>query len=445
MKSVRGKKLLPFTSLAFSICLCAQYGLPEGAWASNAAKKMDAANVALFNGDTDGAIRFIKQAIQMEPDFIDARKALVNLYAQKEDYDAAIAECRKVLEMRPKYQQGHLELGSLLKVYGEKVAKDDKEKSELLLKEAKEQLELAAQNNVQPHLTHSALATMKLQSGDIEGSHVHIQKCLDAKDRFPEAHLLHSIVLFRKGGDRDVSALNKEKSATEKEKSGGNSEEIAKLKEESTALKAEALSLKNQALTELDVAIKQKGKYPEAHNAKGDMLASMGRIPEAEAEYRKAIKDDPKFAQGYVSLGNIMFNKVKEKSKGDKLDSSLPEYKECLDYFKKATELNPSDKNAWYGKAILYEKVGDFENAIWAFEKALEVENDNNMSMQIRMHINQLRQQRGFNINMPGAGSGNMPGLGMPGVGQPFKMDYKNLIKQQGPAMDRSKKEKPAK
>jgi len=74
------------------------------------------------------------------------------------------------------------------------------------------------------------------------------------------------------------------------------------------------------------------------HNAMGSVYASMGKIPEAQAEFQKSAELDPaNAAQAYYNLGAIMTN-------SGKLD-------EAAAAFKKATEINPKYADAYFLEA----------------------------------------------------------------------------------------------
>ena len=74
------------------------------------------------------------------------------------------------------------------------------------------------------------------------------------------------------------------------------------------------------------------------HNAMGSVYASMGKIPEAQAEFQKSAELDPaNAAQAYYNLGAIMTN-------AGKLD-------EAAAAFKKATEINPKYADAYFLEA----------------------------------------------------------------------------------------------
>ncbi len=77
------------------------------------------------------------------------------------------------------------------------------------------------------------------------------------------------------------------------------------------------------------------------HNSLGNAYAEMGKIPEAQAEFRKSAELDPANAsRAYFNLGVVMYNK-------GKMD-------EAANALKKATEIDPGYAEAffWQGQAL---------------------------------------------------------------------------------------------
>jgi tetratricopeptide (TPR) repeat protein len=190
-----------------------------------------------------------------------------------------------------------------------------------------------------------------MQKGDMDGAVDHLHQAIgSSKKNFPDAHLALGIALFKKG-----------------DKEGG--------------------------LKEIDQAISQSDKNATAHNTKGDMLANDGKWKEALSEYEKAIKDDAKFAAAYAGKGTAHLQ--------------LGDIDNARTAFSKAKELNPQDKNVVYTLALLLEKQGNISEAINEFENAIASENDPQAAQQIRMHINQLKQQSGMSVDVqPGVITG---------------------------------------
>jgi len=316
----------------------------------SAQSKMDLAELMFFNGNIDGAIRAYKQALSMQPDLVQAHMGLLSLYIQKQDFPKAIDECREVIRLKPSTKDVHLILGNLLR------AQNDFDGSIEALTKANE-------SGSDPVQVHSALGTAHLQKGNLEKAEEHLRHATEKHPKSAaDAELLLGVVLFKKGN-------------------------------------------KTEAMEHIDQSIKLKTKNPEAHNAKGDMLAADSKWKEALEEYEQAVEDEPKFALAHASMGNAHL----QMGNNDK----------AMEHFKKARDLNPSDKNVLYALPILLEKAGKTQEALTEFENSLMLETDATMAAQIRMHMDQLRGQSGFSSDLfkynpnVGAGTNNLfQGLG---------------------------------
>ena len=316
----------------------------------SAQSKMDLAELMFFNGNIDGAIRAYKQALAMEPELTQCHMGLLSLYIQKQDFPKAIEECREVIRLKPSTKDVHLILGNLLR------AQND-------LDGSIEALTKAHESGSDPVQVHSALGTAHLQKGNLEKAEEHLRQAVEKHPKgSADAELLLGVVMFKKGN-------------------------------------------KTEAVQHIDQSIKMKTKNPEAHNAKGDMLASDSKWTEALEEYELAVKDEPKFALAHASMGNAHL----QMGNNDK----------AMEHFKKARDLNPTDKNVLYALPILLEKAGKTQEALTEFENSLMLETDATMAAQIRMHMDQLRGQSGFSSDLfkynpsIGAGQNNLfQGLG---------------------------------
>lgn len=299
----------------------------------SATKKIQTAELLFFNGNPDAAIKAFEDALDIDPNQWEAHLSLIHLYAQKPDYPKAIFECHEVLKKKPKHKDVHLILGNLLRAEGK-------------YDQAFEHLDKALSFGADSALANNARGFGLLQQGKFEEAEKAIRAALDKKKVFPDAHLSLAITLFR----RD---------------------------------KVE------ECLKELDTAIEQKeGKYPEARNLKGDILASKNEYDKALDEYRKAIKDDPKFAQAYSGAGNVYIKKE--------------DFAKAQFAFRKAQQLKPADKDIRYGLAVAFEKDKQYAKAAAEFQRAILLETDRELAAQIRVHISELveRNKPGFDVSL---------------------------------------------
>jgi Tfp pilus assembly protein PilF len=211
-----------------------------------AQSKLELANLLLFNGNTDGAIRALQQAIELDPNMMEAHMGLLNLYFQKPDVAAAIKECEAIIKIKPNQKDIHMILGNLLRAQNN-------------FDEAAKEFQKALESGSDPAVCHNAVGVALLQKGDLDGAHEHLKAALDKKEKFPDAHYAMAIVLHKKGD-------------------------------------------KAKAIEHIDKAIDQSDKNAMAHQTKGDLLANDNKWKEALAEYQESVKDDANFAQGWASI-----------------------------------------------------------------------------------------------------------------------------------------------
>jgi protein O-mannosyl-transferase len=102
---------------------------------------------------------------------------------------------------------------------------------------------------------------------------------------------------------------------------------------------------------------------PWSHTNMGAYLQQHGQLPEAIAEYRTTIsltRDEAMLALTYANLGSAY--------------RELGDEKDARESYDEALELNPSQSNAYFGRAMLLARQGKLEQAIGDFSKSVEIE-----------------------------------------------------------------------
>ncbi len=110
----------------------------------------------------------------------------------------------------------------------------------------------------------------------------------------------------------------------------------------------------------LNTAIKLNPHYAEAYHDLGVIYYSLGRISEAQQQYRKAIKVNPQYPDAYNSLGYI-----DERVFGNQ--------ESALTNFNKALERDPSFAEAYSNLGLVYENLGKLQEAIASYQKSIEL------------------------------------------------------------------------
>ncbi len=347
------------------------------------AHKMEIGQLLYFNGDIERAIKNFVRASELNPKAFEPHLNLVNLYVQKggdEGLTKAAQECAEVLKLKPSNREIHLILGNLIRTQAS--SETDKDKMNAKLEEALKEVQLAQDMGAPEALCENTIGLTLLQKGDMEGALLHIDKALKKQPNFPDAHLVKAVLLFK--------AINKDAKGADSAPGSLDSPENKKKL--------------NEVFAELDLAIKQKEKNPEAHNTKADILFAAGKHDEALEHYHKAAEHEPRYAQAWAGIGNAQAHMAGKATDADKKREHIDHAKEAYD---KAKRIKPTDKNIVYGLAVMLEKQGAVADAIQEFQNGLLLETDPMMKAQIQMHMQQLRR----------SGLGGSHTLGVPGAG----------------------------
>ena len=128
-------------------------------------------------------------------------------------------------------------------------------------------------------------------------------------------------------------------------------------------------------LKEVDLAMEYLKKYEESAEDKdradyviADLLYfKFNKIPESIERYERYILNNPKDALVYNTLGHLYSTYYNDKF----LDKQL-------NYFLKAHELNPNSKTFIRNVALIYSKLGDFDNANKYYQNVLKINPTNN-------------------------------------------------------------------
>jgi tetratricopeptide (TPR) repeat protein len=101
----------------------------------------------------------------------------------------------------------------------------------------------------------------------------------------------------------------------------------------------------------------------EVHSLLASVYSSQRDYRSAAGAYQKVIELDPKRADAHLSLGLI--------------DFKMQRYKEAIASMEKAIELNPDNNQAYNSIASAYEELKDFAKASEAYEKYLNLKPEN--------------------------------------------------------------------
>jgi Flp pilus assembly protein TadD len=208
-------------------------------------------------GNLKGAIEAYRRAIELDPKNDIAHWELGRAFKEQGDSDGAIAEYREVVRLRPESVDAHLDLGNMLVAIGNV---DD------ALTEMHEAIRLAPQD---PY-AHAGLCNALRNKGDLNGALVECRKALSLK---PDAallswlHLKYGILLQ---ADNDL----------------------------------------DEAVAEIREAVGLEPTEPEAHYRLGSALEKKGgQQALAESELRESLRINPSYAEARLALGEVLWGK----------------------------------------------------------------------------------------------------------------------------------------
>jgi tetratricopeptide (TPR) repeat protein len=132
------------------------------------------------------------------------------------------------------------------------------------------------------------------------------------------------------------------------------------------------------AIAQYEKAERIQPAYAEQHNGLGNALCRTGRVPEAITQYKQAIELMPDLPQVHNNLGTAL--------------GQNGQLTEAAAHFRKAIEIKPDFAGAHgnLGYALLIE--GKLDEALTELQKALELKPD---SVETRMHLGDLFMTRG--------------------------------------------------
>lgn len=118
-----------------------------------------------------------------------------------------------------------------------------------------------------------------------------------------------------------------------------------------------------EAITFINKALKIDSKLSEAYYLKGFIYQTQGKIKLAVSSYQTSIEQDPEFTEGYITLGSI-FSKF-----SDNKSQQLAE-----GYFRTALDLEPENKDAFYGLGMLYQNQDKLDSAMVQYKRIISID-----------------------------------------------------------------------
>lgn len=199
----------------------------------------------------DAAILEWKKALEVSPADAKAHNNLGSALSEKGAWDEATVHYRKAVEINGGYAKAHVNLGIALARKG-------------MLDEAIGHFQKAAEIDPEQAGAQNSLGRALAEKGKLDEAIPHFEKAIALQPDFAEAHINLGRTLAEKG---DVAG----------------------------------------AKSHFVTVVKANPNYAEAHNSLAAVLASEGAVDQAISHWQKAIAINPGYAEARYNLGNLYY------------------------------------------------------------------------------------------------------------------------------------------
>ena len=245
-------------------------------------------NVFLQQGRLVEAIAHFQKALQIHPDFAEARLNLGNALLQKGEVDEAITHFQRALQIYPDFTEANLNLGYALLQKGK-------------VDEAITQFQKALQLNPDSAEAHLNLGNALLQKGKVDEAIIHCQKALQINPDNAEAHNNLGNALLQKGKvDEAIAHYQKALQLKPDYSEAYNNLGYALLQKGNV----------DEAIVYFQKALQINPNFVEAHNNLGNALFQKGKVDEAITHFQRALQINPDFAEAHYNLGNVLLQRA---------------------------------------------------------------------------------------------------------------------------------------
>lgn len=285
------------------------------------------------------AIALFQSRLNKKKPEADVHTMLAILYIEKQDYESAIKECRRALDLGVRLQ---LQVQNILGIALRKSGRIDEAINEYV--------SLIDTWPMVPE-THYNLGIAYMNKNRVDEAISAYQKALDLNPNFSKAYAnLGYAYLKQNHVEKAIQACQRALEVYSQNAEALSTLGAAFLLKENHEL-AEEATLKALALNE---------ELPGAHINMGTLYLKRGQNQDAIREYRRAFKLDSQYSEAHYNLGRVYL-----------IEDRLSEAEE---EFKRALQLNPFYLKALSNLGTCYFKMGLHEDARLACETALEIQ-----------------------------------------------------------------------
>lgn len=318
-----------------------------------------------------------------------AYDALGRAFAKQDKLEDAVKHFTKAIEIRPDYLQARCNLGSAL-------VQQDK------INEAIGHFTKVLQTRRDFVGAHSNLGYALLQQGRLAEAAAHFMEALQIKPDFVVAHQGMAQVLLQQG--RGEEALSHYRRALRAEPLNPDIYDGL-----GTALAKQGK--RNEAIIYFTKTLQLQPDHPKAHLNLGAALAEQGRLDEAMVHFTEALRINPRSSKAHKNIGITFFNQGKfEEAVAHfrvvvQIEPDLPgghknladtlfqqgSFAEAITHYNKSLQIEPDFVGVHTKLAYSLEALGSLGDAVEHYAKALQAEPDrvdilNNLAWLLAVH-----------------------------------------------------------
>jgi tetratricopeptide (TPR) repeat protein len=297
-------------------------------------------NAYANKGDYDRAIADYDQAIRFKPGYATAYYNRGIVYAQKGDIDRAVADYDKAIQLKPDFADAYYSRGS---VYKEKGDAD----------RAIADFDQAIQLKPDYAEAYNNRGLAYIHKSDYARAIADYDKAIQLQPNYAEAYYHRGIAYQDKGDiDRAIADFDQAIQLRPNYAEAYSGRGIAYYYKGDT----------DRAIADYDKAIQLKPDDVEVYNYRGNAYKDKGDYDRAIADYDQAIQLKPDYAYAYNHRCYALY--------------TLGRYPAALPDCEKAVQLMPDDPNILDSRALVYQALGRNTEAIADFKKILELSHD---------------------------------------------------------------------
>ena len=260
------------------------------------------------------------------------------VYRDKGQYDQAISDFNKALEINPRFVRAYNNRGI---AYGKKGQYD----------QAISDYSKALGINPRFAYPYNNRGNAYWEIGQYDRAISDLNKALEINPSYAEAYNNRGMAYRDKGQyDQGISDFNK-------------ALEINPMFVQAYYNRGMAYGRKSQydqAISDYNKALGINPRFAEAYNNRGIVHYYKGQYDQAISDYNKALEMNPRFAEAYNNRG------MAYRHKG--------QYDQAISDYNKALEINPRFVEAYNNRGIVYYYKGQYDQSISDFNKALELD-----------------------------------------------------------------------